>query len=213
MTDSPHSSSKLASQLVLAIGISVVALTVLSARNLAADEPATAKASAAPASAAVGQVPDQADKKLRIVILGAHPDDAEYYSGGTAALWAAGGNHVEMVSVTNGDIGHFAMSGGALAQRRAAEVKMASQILGTSSLVLDNHDGELMPTLENRRTLTQIIRRWDADIVIGHRPSDYHPDHRCVGALMQDCAFMVNVPFFCPGRSGAEEDASVSLLV
>lgn len=141
---------------------------------------------------------EAANGKLRIVVLGAHPDDAEICAGGAAALWAELGHKVELVSVTNGDIGHFAMSGGALAQRRTAEVQAASKILGTTSLVLDNHDGELLPTLENRKELTRVIRRWGADIVIGHRPNDYHPDHRCVGQLMQDCAFMVNVPFFCP---------------
>ena len=138
------------------------------------------------------------DGKVRVVVFGAHPDDAEIRAGGVGALWAAAGHHVQLVSVTNGDIGHFAMAGGPLAQRRTAEVKKASEILGTTSLVLDIHDGELEPTLENRRQLTRVIRRWNADIVIGHRPNDYHPDHRYVGVLMQDCAFMVGVPFFCP---------------
>ena len=61
------------------------------------------------------------DDKLRIICFGAHPDDAEYKSGGTAALWAKQGHHVKLVSVTNGDIGHWRMSGGALAKRRTAE--------------------------------------------------------------------------------------------
>jgi LmbE family N-acetylglucosaminyl deacetylase len=138
------------------------------------------------------------DGKLRVVVFGAHPDDAEIRAGGVGAMWAEAGHHVELVSVTNGDIGHFATAGGPLAQRRAAEVQKASKILGTTSLVLDIHDGELEPTLENRRMLTRIIRRWNADVVIGHRPNDYHPDHRYVGVLMQDCAFMVGVPYFCP---------------
>jgi LmbE family N-acetylglucosaminyl deacetylase len=64
--------------------------------------------------------------------------------------------------------------------------------------VLDIHDGELEPTLENRQKITRLIREWNADIVIAHRPWDYHPDHRYVGVLVQDAAFMVTVPFFCP---------------
>ena len=64
--------------------------------------------------------------------------------------------------------------------------------------MLDIHDGELEPTLENRRRITRLIREWKADIVIAHRPWDYHPDHRYVGVLVQDAAFMVTVPFFCP---------------
>ena len=138
------------------------------------------------------------DGKLRIICFGAHPDDAEYKSGGTAALWAKQGHHVKLVSVTNGDIGHWAMAGGALAKRRTAESAKVAKELGVASQVLDIHDGELMPTLENRRTITRLIRDWKADVVIAHRPWDYHPDHRYVGVLVQDAAYMVAVPFFCP---------------
>ena len=140
----------------------------------------------------------KAENKLRIIVFGAHPDDAEYKAGGTAAKWAKLGHHVKLVSVTNGDIGHWKMAGGPLALRRKAEVKAAAKILGVTSEVLDIHDGELLPTLENRKTITRLIREWNADIVIAHRPWDYHPDHRYVGVLVQDAAFMVTVPFFCP---------------
>ena len=149
-----------------------------------------------PSAAAQPQPAD--DGKLRIICFGAHPDDAEYKSGGTAAKWAAAGHHVKLVSVTNGDIGHWAMAGGALAQRRTAESAAVAKVLGVASEVLDIHDGELMPTLENRRKITRLIREWDADIVISHRPWDYHPDHRYTGVLVQDAAYMVAVPYFCP---------------
>lgn len=149
-----------------------------------------------PVSAAA-PVPPQ-DGKLRIISFGAHPDDAEIRSGGVGALWAKEGHHVKFVSVTNGDIGHFSMAGGPLAKRRTAEVQEAAKVLGVTTEVLDIHDGELEPNLENRKRITRLIRGWDADIVIGHRPNDYHPDHRYVGVLMQDSAYMVAVPFFCP---------------
>ncbi len=122
----------------------------------------------------------------------------EFKDGGTAAKWAHLGHHVKLVSVTNGDIGHWQMAGGALAQRRTQEVVEALTVLGTTAQVLDIHDGELLPTLENRKTIVQLIREWKADIVISHRPWDYHPDHRYVGVLVQDAAYMVTVPFFCP---------------
>ena len=138
------------------------------------------------------------DGKLRIIAFGAHPDDCEIRAGGTACLWAQQGHHVKFVSVTNGDIGHWQMAGGPLAERRRKEVEAAAKILGITAEVLDIHDGELMPTLENRRTITRLIRQWKADIVIGHRPNDYHPDHRYTGVLVQDAAYMVTVPFFCP---------------
>lgn len=137
-------------------------------------------------------------EKLRIICFGAHPDDAEYKSGGTAALWASMGHKVKLVSVTNGDIGHWSMAGGPLATRRAAESGKVAKTLGVESEVLDIHDGELVPSLENRRKITILIREWNADIVIAHRPWDYHPDHRYTGVLVQDAAYMVAVPFFCP---------------
>jgi N-acetylglucosamine malate deacetylase 1 len=138
------------------------------------------------------------DGKLRIICFGAHPDDCEIKAGGTAALWAAAGHHVKFVSLTNGDIGHWRDAGGPLARRRNAEVQHAASRLGITSEVLDNHDGELQPTLENRRTVTRLIREWHADIVMGPRTNDYHPDHRYTGILVQDAAYMVAVPFFCP---------------
>jgi LmbE family N-acetylglucosaminyl deacetylase len=140
----------------------------------------------------------QADEPLRIVIFGAHPDDAEFKAGGTAAKWAKLGHKVKLCSVTNGDIGHWREAGGPLAQRRTREAAAADRVLGAASEVLDIHDGELMPTLENRKLIVRVIRQWQADVVIAHRPWDYHPDHRYVGVLVQDAAFMVTVPSFCP---------------
>jgi LmbE family N-acetylglucosaminyl deacetylase len=142
--------------------------------------------------------PADSKLKLRIICFGAHPDDAEYKNGGTALLWASQGHHVKLVSVTNGDIGHWQMAGGPLAKRRTAESAEVARRMGVVYEVLDIHDGELLPTLENRRTIVRLIREWNADIVIAHRPWDYHPDHRYVGVLVQDAAFMVTVPFFCP---------------
>lgn len=162
-----------------AVARCLIALFLISAPCLAADPPAD-------------------DGKLRIIIFGAHPDDAEFKAGGSAILWAQAGHHVKLVSVTNGDIGHWQMAGGPLAKRRAAEAAAADKILGAESEVLDIHDGELEPNLENRRKITRVIRNWQADIVIAHRPWDYHPDHRYVGVLVQDAAFMVTVPFICP---------------
>ena len=135
---------------------------------------------------------------LRIIAFGAHPDDCEIKAGGAAAMWAAQGHKVKFVSTTNGDIGHWKEAGGPLAQRRIEEANKAARILGIETEVLDNHDGELMPTLENRKTIVRLIREWKADIVLAPRTNDYHPDHRYTGVLVQDAAFMVICPFFCP---------------
>ena len=147
---------------------------------------------------AIGQGPARSDHPMRIIVFGAHPDDCELEAGGTAARWAKLGYKVKFVSVTNGDIGHHEMAGAILARRRTAEVKRCAEILGIETEVLDIHDGELLPTLENRRIITRKIREWKADVVIAQRPNDYHPDHRYTGILVQDAAFMVIVPSFCP---------------
>lgn len=149
---------------------------------------------------------DGSDEKLRIICFGAHPDDCEIKAGGVAAMWSARGHHVKFVSVTNGDIGHWREAGGPLAQRRNAEVQRAADILGITTEVLDIHDGELMPTLENRRKIVRLIRDWKADIVMGPRTNDYHPDHRYTGVLVQDAAYMVAVPFFCPEAQPLKEN-------
>jgi LmbE family N-acetylglucosaminyl deacetylase len=140
----------------------------------------------------------QAQQPLRIIAFGAHPDDAELKASGVAALWAAQGHKVKFVAMTNGDVGHFEQAGGPLAKRRKAEVAECARILGIESEVMDIHDGELVPSLENRQKMARVIRNWQADIVMGHRPYDYHPDHRYTGVLMDDTAVVVVAPFFVP---------------
>jgi LmbE family N-acetylglucosaminyl deacetylase len=139
------------------------------------------------------------DGKLRIIAFSAHPDDCEIKGGGVAAKFAAKGHLVKFVSVTNGDAGHCEQGGGALARRRHAESQQVAKRLGIAAYeVLDNHDGELMPTLEVRKDIIRLIREWNADVVISPRPYDYHPDHRYSSVLVQDAAFMVIVPMVLP---------------
>ena len=139
------------------------------------------------------------EETLNVVVLGAHPDDCEGDAGGLALLYARMGHRVKFISLTNGDAGHYAKGGGVLAKIRMAEAQEAGKRLGVKEyVVMDNHDGELMPTLENRLKVIREIRNWNADIVIGPRPNDYHPDHRYTAILMQDAAFMVVVPNVAP---------------
>jgi LmbE family N-acetylglucosaminyl deacetylase len=131
---------------------------------------------------------------LRIIMIGAHPDDCDQDGGGTAILFSKMGHAVKFVSVTNGDAGHQSIGGGMLAKRRMLEATEAGKRFGVEYEVLDNHDGELLPSLEVRLQVIRKIREWNADIVIAPRPNDYHPDHRYTGVLVQDAAYMVAVP-------------------
>lgn len=141
----------------------------------------------------------QESKVLNIIAIGAHPDDCDIKFGGTAALFAKLGHKVKFLSIANGDAGHMEQGGGVLAQRRYAETQIAAKKLGVVYEVLDYHDGEVMPTLELRMEVIRQIREWDADIVLTHRSYDYHADHRYAGVVVQDAAFMVEVPNFVPG--------------
>ena len=135
----------------------------------------------------------------RFIFFGAHPDDCEDKAGGTAALLAQAGHRVKFVSMTVGDKGHYEQAGHALVQRRAAESEEAAHRLGIDAFeILDHHDGELMPTLDARKKVIRLIREWEADVVVGHRPNDYHPDHRYGGQLIQDAAYLVQVPSMLP---------------
>jgi LmbE family N-acetylglucosaminyl deacetylase len=137
-------------------------------------------------------------QKLNVIVFGAHPDDCDIDAGGTAILYSKMGHNVKFVSLTNGDAGHHEKGGGELAKIRIAEAKEAGKRFGVEYAVLDNHDGELMPTLANRLKVIREIRKWNADIVIAPRPNDYHPDHRYTGILVQDAAYMVIVPNVAP---------------
>ncbi|MFN4762005.1 PIG-L deacetylase family protein [Gillisia sp. Q332] len=137
--------------------------------------------------------------KLNIIVFGGHPDDADNKAGGTAALFAEMGHRVKFVSVTNGDAGHFELGGAALAEIRRKEAEEAGRQLKIAAyVVLDNHDGKLLPTLDIRDQIIREIRNWEADIVLTHRPVDYHPDHRYTGVLVQDAAYVVIVPNITP---------------
>lgn len=136
----------------------------------------------------------QNSNALRVIVIGAHPDDCDQDAGGTAILFAQAGYAVKFVSVTNGDAGHQSEGGGMLAKRRFAEAQEAGKRFGVTYDVLDNHDGELVPSLDVRLQVIRKIREWNADIVLAPRPNDYHPDHRYTGVLVQDAAYMVAVP-------------------
>jgi LmbE family N-acetylglucosaminyl deacetylase len=134
----------------------------------------------------------------RILVLGAHPDDADLKAGGTACLWRKAGYLVRLVSLTDGRSGHQSGYGPALVERRRAEARAAGAVIGVEYDVLDHPDGGLMPTLEARLALIRTIRAFAPDLILTHRPGDYHPDHRYTSTLVQDAAYMVTVPAVCP---------------
>lgn len=140
-----------------------------------------------------------ADKKLRIMAVGAHPDDCEYCFGGTAAKYLLLGHTVCFVSATNGNAGHQNYGREELAAIRAAEARTVAAISGVSYQILDNDDGSLTADVKTRDHLIAVIRRFKPDMIFTHRSNDYHTDHRHTGLLVQDASFLLCVPLVCPG--------------
>jgi LmbE family N-acetylglucosaminyl deacetylase len=149
---------------------------------------------------------------LRLLIIGAHPDDAEYHAGGLATLYRQAGHVVKMVSMTNGNAGHHVIRGPELEQRRRAEAAASAAVIGATYDVFDNNDGELQPTLANRWQVIRLIRTFKPDLVLTHRPNDYHPDHRYTSQLVQDAAYLVTVPPVVPDTPHLARDPVIAYM-
>lgn len=152
------------------------------------------------------------DKRLRMLVLGAHPTDAEYYAGGLAAMYRKLGHEVRIISVTNGGAGHHTRRKRELVELRRSEAAAAGKVIGAEYLTWSNPDGSLQPTLEVRWQVIREIRSFGPDLVLTHRTSDYHPDHRAVGQLVQDASFMVTVPNVVPEVPALRKDPVVAYM-
>jgi N-acetylglucosamine malate deacetylase 1 len=130
----------------------------------------------------------------RLLILGAHPDDAEYHAGGLATIYRQHGYGVKIVSATDGGAGHHERSAEELVPLRRAEATAAGDVIGAEYVTWDLPDGQLEPTLDVRWRIVREIRTFAPDLVLTHRPCDYHPDHRAVGQAVQDASYLVTVP-------------------
>lgn len=134
----------------------------------------------------------------RLLCIGAHPDDCEIQTSGLAALWTGNGGAARFLSMTDGSAGHQEFAGAKLAQIRRAEARAGAAAVGADSVVFDNLDGSLMPSLENRHKVIRAVREFQPDVIVTHRTNDYHPDHRYTGVLVQDACYMIMVPNVLP---------------
>src|SRR4051795_11588486 len=141
---------------------------------------------------------EPSSQPVRVLVLGAHPDDADIKAGGSAAKWCGLGHVVKLVSLTNGQAGHPSMPGPELARRRRAEAEASAATIGATYEVLECPDGELDDRFEYRHRLIRLIRGFRPDLILTHRSTDYHPDHRFTGLLVQDAAYLLTVPAICP---------------
>jgi LmbE family N-acetylglucosaminyl deacetylase len=149
---------------------------------------------------------------VRLLILGAHPDDAEFHAGGLVSHYRRLGHRTRIISVTNGAAGHHRIPPGELAQVRRTEAAEVARRYGVEYDVWDFPDGELQPTLEVRRRIIREIRQFAPDLVLTHRTCDYHPDHRAVGQAVQDASYLVTVPPIVPEVPALRVDPIVAYM-
>ena len=141
---------------------------------------------------------DQHARVPRLLCIGAHPDDCELQTSGLTALWTGNGGAARFLSMTDGSAGHQEDAGAKLAGLRRAEARAGAAAVGADSLIFDNLDGSLMPSLENRHKVIRAVREFQPDVIVTHRTNDYHPDHRYTGVLVQDACYMIMVPNVLP---------------
>ncbi len=149
---------------------------------------------------------------LRLLAIGAHPDDCEIKVGGLAAMYRQAGHQVRFISVTDGRSGHQSIHGEQLANVRREEAQASGRILGLEYRVLDHADGYLQPTLEVRFEIIRLIREYQPDLIVTHRPNDYHPDHRYTSQIVGDAAYMLTVPAIAPEVPALERDPVVMYM-
>lgn len=151
-------------------------------------------------------------RSCRVLVLGAHPDDAEVFAGGLVVRHCRAGSQVKIISVTDGRSGHHIDPPERVVERRRAEARRSGERVGAEYETWDFHDGSLMPSLKVRTAIIEEIRRYQPDLVLTHRPNDYHPDHRAVGTAVQDASYMVTVPHVCPETGALRHDPVVAYM-
>ena len=134
----------------------------------------------------------------KYLFIGAHPDDCDLLAGGTALLLRDAGHQVKFVSVCNGCCGHYGSTREELIPRRRLETLASARVADIEYDVLDHDDCTLEASIANRMEMVGVIRDYAPDVVVSHRICDYHADHRAVANLVQDSAYLIKVPMFCP---------------
>ncbi|HUT56251.1 MAG TPA: PIG-L family deacetylase [Phycisphaerae bacterium] len=150
--------------------------------------------------------------KLRVLAVGAHPDDLELLCGGTLARYAELGHQVVMVHLLNGDKGHYKLSSYEVAKTRAAEAQAAGAVIGAEVLTLGIPDCELVADLATRRRVIDLIRQVRPDVVITHAPNDYMADHTAASRLVCDATFFSTVPLLATQHKPNDKVAPVFFM-
>lgn len=137
-------------------------------------------------------------RPFHVLYLGAHPDDCDYDYGAAAAMLVSRGAKFSVATFCNGCKGHVDMEPEALAARRLKEAQSAAKVYGLERYIVSEcPDCELDASRKWRERMGRLIRDIAPDMILTHRPVDYHADHRAVGQVSQDIAYFLGVPHWC----------------
>jgi LmbE family N-acetylglucosaminyl deacetylase len=132
---------------------------------------------------------------MRILAVGAHPDDLEILCAGTLARYAARGDFVAMAISTNGEVGSSTLPKETIARIREAEARTSAAVIGAELHWLGYPDEFLYENEQTRLRYIDLVRQARPDLIITHDPAhDYHPDHLTTGQLLWNIRIMTAVP-------------------
>jgi LmbE family N-acetylglucosaminyl deacetylase len=131
---------------------------------------------------------------MRVLAVGAHPDDLEILCGGTLAKYARRGDHVSIAVTTNGEMGSSRHSRKEIAEIRHEEAAAAAKVIGADFYWMNYPDEFLFSTEQTSLEFLDLVRQARPDVIITHAPTDYHPDHRATGSILWDIRVMTTVP-------------------
>ena len=133
---------------------------------------------------------------MRVLAVGAHPDDLELYCGGTLAKYADQGHEVIMAHLCSGNKGGTNITPEELAQTRGNEAKAAAKLIAAEVLGPIAGDLDLYPTEQMRIKTADLIRQAKPDVIFTHSPNDYMTDHIITSQLVFDASFSATVPLY-----------------
>ena len=125
---------------------------------------------------------------MRILAVGAHPDDLEILCGGTLAKYALQGHQVIMAVLTNGNVGHPDIEPTEMARIRKKEFENSAALIGAETIWMDVDDELSVVDAHARLAMVDTFREARPDVVLTHCPGDYHVDHRNTSQLVFEAA-------------------------
>ena len=132
---------------------------------------------------------------MKVLAVGAHPDDLEILCGGTLARFAQDGHEVVMCHVSRGDRGSFVHTSEEISGIRSEEARRAAEICGAEATTLGQSDGDVNAAdPKQRRLMIDLVRETQPELIITHHPGDYMGDHNETSKLVFDCSFHATLP-------------------